>query len=117
MSKFLSWSLPSRRSRLAFSSLLALVLALDPNTAFAETPRSPNIVLIVADDLGWASVGYHEPGMKTPHIDRLAAEGQTPLFMAVDGEPAGLITVADPIKPTSAEAVARLHRLGVETAP
>lgn len=35
----------------------------------------PNIVLIVADDLGWAGVGYHNALMLTPNIDRLADEG------------------------------------------
>jgi Cu+-exporting ATPase len=56
-----------------------------------------------------------DPGPLSAEADRLAAEGQTPLFVAVDGALAGLITVADPIKPASAEAVARLHRLGIET--
>ena len=36
---------------------------------------SPNVVLIVADDVGWNDVGYHNPEMRTPHIDRLAGEG------------------------------------------
>ncbi|WP_265570863.1 heavy metal translocating P-type ATPase [Sphingomicrobium nitratireducens] len=41
------------------------------------------------------------------------AEGQTVMFVAVDGKPAGLIAVADPIKPTSASAIAALHRAGI----
>ena len=39
-----------------------------------ETKR-PNIVFIIADDMGWADVGYHNRQIKTPHIDRLAREG------------------------------------------
>jgi arylsulfatase A-like enzyme len=35
----------------------------------------PNILVLVADDLGWADVGYHGSEIDTPHIDRLAAEG------------------------------------------
>jgi arylsulfatase A-like enzyme len=36
----------------------------------------PNIVVIIADDLGWADVGYNGAGFfETPHIDKLAAEG------------------------------------------
>jgi len=44
----------------------------------------------------------------------LAADGKTPMFAAVDGHLAGLIAVADPVKPESAEAVAALKRLGVD---
>ena len=41
----------------------------------AKSPRKPNIVLIVADDLGWNQVGYHGGFVKTPHIDRIAQRG------------------------------------------
>lgn len=37
-------------------------------------PR-PNVLLIIADDLGWKDVGYHGSEIRTPHIDRLAREG------------------------------------------
>ncbi len=37
--------------------------------------RAPNIVLLIADDLGWADVGYHGSEIATPTIDTLAAEG------------------------------------------
>jgi Cu+-exporting ATPase len=44
----------------------------------------------------------------------LAAQGKTPMFVAVDGEPAGVIAVADTLKEHSAEAIRALHRLGLE---
>jgi Cu+-exporting ATPase len=44
----------------------------------------------------------------------LAGGGATPMFVAVDGEPGGLIAVADTIKPESPEAVAQLKALGLE---
>jgi P-type Cu+ transporter len=46
--------------------------------------------------------------------DDLAARGRTPMFVAVDGRAAGVIAVADMLKPRSVEAVRALHRLGLE---
>ncbi|HZD51429.1 MAG TPA: copper-translocating P-type ATPase [Woeseiaceae bacterium] len=42
------------------------------------------------------------------------SEGQTAMFVAVDGRPAGLIGVADPIKPTTPRAIAELHDAGLK---
>lgn len=40
-----------------------------------QTYSKPNFLIIVADDAGWADVGYHGSEIKTPHIDRLARQG------------------------------------------
>jgi arylsulfatase A-like enzyme len=61
---------------------LSLLLAGLPR-AFADQPRPatsgvadrPNILLIVADDLGWADLGYHGARIRTPNIDRLVRTG------------------------------------------
>ena len=45
---------------------------------------------------------------------RLANEGKTPMYVGVDGALAGLIAVADPIRPTSARAITTLRRLGLD---
>ena len=37
--------------------------------------KPPNIAFIIADDMGWADIGYHGSDVKTPHLDRLAGEG------------------------------------------
>ena len=43
---------------------------------FAKAGEMPNIILFVADDLGWTDLGcYGSADIKTPNIDRLAAEG------------------------------------------
>jgi Cu+-exporting ATPase len=48
--------------------------------------------------------------------EALQAEGKTSVYVAVDGQPAGLIAIADTLKPHSREAVASLHRMGLEVA-
>jgi P-type Cu+ transporter len=48
--------------------------------------------------------------------DRLSGEGKTPMYVAVDGRYAGLIAVADPVKASSAAAIAALHRMGISVA-
>jgi Cu+-exporting ATPase len=45
---------------------------------------------------------------------KLQEEGKTAMFVAIDGRPAGILTVADPIKPTTAEAIRDLHSLGIK---
>jgi Cu+-exporting ATPase len=45
--------------------------------------------------------------------EQLRAEGQTVMFVAVDGEIAGLVGVADPVKPTTPEAIRALHADGI----
>jgi len=46
--------------------------------------------------------------------ERLRGEGQTVMYVAIDGRPGGLLGVADPIKPSTPEAIEMLHREGLE---
>jgi len=54
-----------------------------------------------------------DPGPLAERADALRAEGRTVVFLAVDGKPAGALAVADPIKPTTPEAVSALHGEGL----
>ncbi len=54
-----------------------------------------------------------DPGGLAERADALRAEGHTAMFVAVDGTAAGLLSVTDPIKPTTPEAIERLHREGI----
>lgn len=49
-------------------------------------------------------------------VAQLGARGETPVFVAIDGRIAGLIGVADPLKPNSAACIAALHAAGIRTA-
>ncbi|MXW23755.1 MAG: copper-translocating P-type ATPase, partial [Chloroflexi bacterium] len=57
-------------------------------------------------------------GVDLEALNELAAEaaarGETPLLVAIDGNLAGLVTVADPLRPSTRAAVARLQALGIE---
>ena len=45
---------------------------------------------------------------------KLQEEGKTAIFVAIDGKPAGILAVADPIKSTTSEAIGELHALGLQ---
>jgi len=55
-----------------------------------------------------------DPSSLAAEADQLAARGATPVLVAIGGESAGIIAVADPVRPSSAAAVAALRSLGLE---
>jgi P-type Cu+ transporter len=59
--------------------------------------------------------GVFEDGL-APRGEELAREGKTPIFVAMDGKPAGLVAVADVVREESREAIGRLNSLGLEVA-
>ncbi len=61
------------RSPLRLACLALALLA--PVAAQAQAARKPHILYIVADDLGFADVGFRSPEIATPTIDQLAREG------------------------------------------
>jgi arylsulfatase A-like enzyme len=58
----------------AGAAALALICALQTPASAQDAPR-PNILYIVADDLGWNDVGFHGSDIRTPTLDALAEEG------------------------------------------
>lgn len=64
----------NRRQFLVMASALSFSSKLGSTAATLRA--RPNILLIIADDLGWNAVGYHNPAVKTPNIDeRLVGPG------------------------------------------
>ena len=57
-----------------------------------------------------------ETGFLNEEVGRLADEGKSPLYAAVDGRLAAVIAVADPIKDSTPSAIAALHQLGLRVA-
>jgi arylsulfatase A-like enzyme len=59
------------------TTLIALVFVQTnfTQTVFAEEGDRPNVIVMVADDLGWNDVGYHGGNIDTPSLDKLADQG------------------------------------------
>ena len=49
--------------------------ASEPDQSAHKKQERPNIVFIMADDLGWADIGYHGSEIQTPNLDCLAKQG------------------------------------------
>jgi arylsulfatase A-like enzyme len=70
--------------------------------SLAAPAGQPNVVIFLADDLGWGNVGYHGSEGQTPHIDRLAREGvrfeQFYSYPVCSPTRAGLLTGRSPMR-------------------
>jgi Cu+-exporting ATPase len=126
------------------SDVLALVAAAEAGsehpvaTAIVDAARSEGLILAKADafeaipgygirasvgdrrvevgaDRFMTSLGLETNGFADTAA-MLASRARTPLYVAIDGKIAGLIAVADPIKPTTPAAIAALHKLGLKVA-
>jgi len=83
-------------------SFLGTVAGSMAGTATAKAAGKPNVVIIVADDLGWRDISHHGGPIRTPNIDRLAREGAEldRFYVAPVCSPtrAGLLTGRYPIR-------------------
>ncbi len=72
-----------------------------------------NTDLIDDLDVGMPSVGDEDLDDIIATMERLSAEGKTPMLAAIDGELAGIVAVADTVKADSQQAIASLKSRGV----
>src|SRR5436309_13407399 len=97
-------------NRMPFAALAVLLVA---GSAPAISPQ-PNFIIILADDLGYGDLGcYGHPTIRTPHLDRMAAEGQkyTHAYVAASvctPSRAGLLTGRLPVRSGMCSANRRL---------
>ncbi|TCK98972.1 Cu+-exporting ATPase [Shimia isoporae] len=71
--------------------------------------------VVIGADRFLESEGVSVAGFRVA-ADRLASNGKTPVFAAIDGKLAGLLAVSDVVKPASRAAVDALHSMGLKTA-
>jgi P-type Cu+ transporter len=78
------------------------------------TPHSPLPILVGNRKL------IEERGIPLTELElipnRLADEGKTPMYVALNGKAVGIVAVADVLKPSSKAAIERLHKMGIEVA-
>lgn len=106
---------------------LALIVASQPLRA--ETPKPPNVVFVLADDLGWSELGCYGNGFnETPHLDALAKHGMrfTQAYAAapvcspyraafLTGQSPARTGIIDYLRPNSANALSTDHITLAET--
>ena len=64
-------------TRTLLSGIVLGALAVNTGPVVAQPARPPNIVIILADDLGYGDLGaFGSPNIRTPRLDAMAAEGQ-----------------------------------------
>jgi Cu+-exporting ATPase len=72
-------------------------------------------VEVLVGSRSWLEEGSVDVRPLLEQADALAKQGQTPVFLALDGQPAAIFGLSDPLRPNAQQAIERLHRLGVKT--
>ncbi|MGR3436219.1 MAG: heavy metal translocating P-type ATPase [Shimia sp.] len=87
----------------------------DSVTGMGVVARAGGQKVEIGADRYMTSLG-HDVSVFAETAERLADEGKSPLYAAVDGTLAAIVAVADPIKETTPEAIRALHDLGLKVA-
>ena len=101
------WSKPRQKE-----ALIAEGFAAHPGRGVTAQVDGLDIVIgnaALLDEMGVAHA------LLADEASRLAEQGKTPVFAAIDGRPVALFAIADQPRPGAAEAIALLHRLGLKT--
>ncbi|MCC5966386.1 MAG: copper-translocating P-type ATPase [Natronohydrobacter sp.] len=94
---------------------LPAMTAFDSLTGFGVAAMVESQRVEIGADRYMATLGL-DVGPFAATAERLATEGKSPLYAAIDGELAAIIAVADPIKATTPQAIRALHDLGLRVA-
>ena len=95
--------------------ILPAVTGFASETGFGVTATAGGVLVQIGADRYMARLGLDV----TPFAEgaaRMGAEGKSPLYAAIGGRLAAMMAVADPIKPTTPEAIRALHDLGLKVA-
>jgi Cu+-exporting ATPase len=79
-------------------------------------PSSRDVIAVLAGNRKLMDERGVTLGELEADADRLAGEGKTPMFIALNGKASGIIAVADVVKPSSKAAIEKLHNMGLEVA-
>ncbi len=91
------------------------VTGFDSVTGFGVAAQAGGVSVQIGADRYMARLG-HDIGAFAETAARLADEGKTPLYAAVDGRLAAILALADAIKDTTPGAIRALHAMGLKTA-
>ena len=94
---------------------LSPVKAFESATGFGVRGRVDGQVVLIGADRFLQGADIDISGL-APRALQIAAEGETPLYVAIDGQVAGLIGVSDPLKSTATAAIKALRDMGKEVA-
>ena len=90
-----------------------------PSKGFSAVPGRGIRVTVEDRELLFGNVAFMEENQVVekdlPEADDLSGQGKTAMYLGVDGKLAGIIAVADVVKPDSAQAIARLQSMGLKT--